>query len=498
MYKNEWNNRTVQFVSVVFGSFPTGTDVVSSDFMGIVNMKNIVFVSLFVFLCSFSIFSQEAYAAESDYDDSFAFADEYAESEDEDESDSDYYFEDFDENRFFEEEKPVKKEVGRIAYPHRYFEMGTAIDFNLSNNYFNVTDLLKKDLVIDLEKIADEMPDKGWLLNVNLYPNFFMNLNLKNGVHVGLNTGVDVYGSMNVSKDLFDFIGYGNKMGETLSFSSDMRGDAFVYAGIAVGFNLFGFHLEVMPSLFKPLIHAETSEMSATVENPEGGGLKARLVSELALYSCIDIDNTDNLQESILDAIKEGWGFDIESSLEHKIFNTLNGAVYSRIPIVPGRLNYAAKMNMEYSMEMDNLLDFSDESLTTETKDPEMTYGSADYKLHRPFRMGAQVAWRPFGKWFTLGGLVGFGVKEPFTSNWHGYFEYKLSCDIDLFIKNWDFLGLHTYTSYMNEVFHHSVGLLLNLRVIEFNVGVSVTGGSFVSSFKGAGVGAYFMTSFGF
>lgn len=423
-------------------------------------MKNIFVLGLLLFLCSFTIFSQET------------GADKYADS--------------------------VKKEVGRIAYPHRYFEAGSSFDFSLSNNYFNVKDILKKDLVIDLAKIADEMPDKGWLANIDLSPNFFMNLNLKNGVHVGLNTGVEVYSSMNISKDLFDFIGHGNELGETLSFASNLRGDAFFHAGVAVGFNLFGFHLEVTPSVFKPLVHAETSEMTATVKNPETGGLEVRLVSELALYSCIDLDNTDNLQESILDAIKEGWGFDIESSLEHRIFNTLNGAVYSRIPIVPGKLNYAAKMNMGFSMEMKDILDFSDENVVTETKEPEMTYGTAEYKLHRPLRMGAQVAWRPFGKWFTLGGLIGFGIKEPFTSDWHGYVEYKLSCDVDLYIKNWDFLGLHAYSSYMNEVFRHSVGLLLNLRVVELNVGVSVAGGSFASSFKGAGAGVYFMSSFGF
>lgn len=445
-------------------------------------MKNIVFFSLFIFLCSFSIFSQET------------DVDGYADSEVGSESD---YNIDFDENAFFEAAEPVKEQVGRISLPHRYFEMGFSFDFDISNNYFNVKDILKKDLVIDLAKIADEMPDKGWMVNVNLEPNFFMNLNLKNGVHVGLNTGVEVYGNVNISKDLFDFIGHGNELGETLSFSSDMRGDAFLYTGVAVGFNLFGFHLEVIPSLFKPLVHAETSEMTATIKNPENGGLETRFVSELALYSSVDMES-DNFEETIFDAIKEGWGFDIESTLEHKIFNSLNAAVYSRIPIVPGRLNYAAKMNMGFSMEMKDILDFSDENMVTETKEPEMTYGTADYKLHRPLRMGAQVAWRPFGKWFTLGGLIGFGVKEPFTSNWHGYVEYKLSCDMDLYIKNWDFLGLHAYSSYMNEVFCHSVGLLFNLRVVEINVGVSVAGGSFASSFKGAGAGVYFMSSFGF
>ena len=95
--------------------------------------------------------------------------------------------------------------------------MGFSFDVDFSNNYFNANDFLVKDLVIDLRKMAKDMPKEGFKLNMNMTPDFFLNLNLKNGVHVGLNFGVESYGNFTISKDLFDFLGYGNDLNEKIT-----------------------------------------------------------------------------------------------------------------------------------------------------------------------------------------------------------------------------------------------------------------------------------------
>lgn len=118
--------------------------------------------------------------------------------------------------------------------------------------------------------------------------------------------------------------------------------------------------------------------------------------------------------------------------------------------------------------------------------------------MHRPFKMGAQIEWKPVGNWFTLGALLGFGVKEPFSSDAHGYVEYKVLCNFDLFVKNWNILGLRLYTAYLDEVFKHSAGIVLNFRAIEIDAGIAAVSSSFVSSFKGSGISAYFMFAIGF
>ena len=103
-------------------------------------------------------------------------------------------------------------------FSQRFFEIKVGTDVDFSNNLFAMNDFMKKDLVIDLRKIADECPEKGFNIRADLAPIYEMNLNIKD-FHLGLSSGIEMYESLSVGKDLFDFLGYGNSIGETLNFS---------------------------------------------------------------------------------------------------------------------------------------------------------------------------------------------------------------------------------------------------------------------------------------
>ena len=472
-------------------------------------MKNFIVIFFVLFFCAVSAFAQGMDGAPvvfSDEQPDVIQSDEIPgeEQEYDDEFSDEDFIQDFEEFDAVSEEDTVRIVRSHVSsLPHRIFEMGFSFDADFSNNYFNADDFLVKDLVIDLKKMASDMPEKGFCLNLNMKPDFFLNLNLKSGVHVGLNFGIESYGNFTISKDLFDFFGYGNDLNEKITLDGKMNGDAFMFVDCAVGFDLFGFHLELIPAVYLPLIHATAENVHGSFVNDEKGGLRANASADIVMYTFTDMQpffDGDVDVNQVVEAMKDGWGFDIASSLEHKIFNTLDGAVYSRIPIVPGQLNYSTKMTMTASMEVDelkNMFEDGDDGLQKDFDVSDKEYNTASYNLHRPLRMGAQVAWRPFGKWCTFGGLLGFGVKQPFTSDAYGYPEYTLSIDIDLFIKNWNMLGLRLSSAYLDEVFKHNAGFIFNLRAFELDLGVCASGGSFTSSFKGAGAGAYLMVAFG-
>ena len=67
-----------------------------------------------------------------------------------------------------------------------------------------------------------------------------------------------------------------------------------------------------------------------------------------------------------------------------------------------------------------------------DVKDIEKTYGSASLNVHRPFKTGVEVAWRPLGNWFSLGALAGLGIRQPYTSDAKYFAEYNLSCEATL------------------------------------------------------------------
>lgn len=455
-------------------------------------MTKIFFIFIFIFIFSFVSFSQEISDGDSVNTENQVNNNLITNEENQ-------YSDLFEEDEILDKKNEALSN-NRIEQPKRLFELGFLMNTNFSNNYFNANEMLVENLVIDLKKMADEMPEKGFNLNANFISNFYMNLNLNNGIHIGSSFGVESYGYLNVSKELFDFLGKGNSMNEKLSFDADLRSDAFFYMDLAVGFDLLGFHLELIPSVFLPLIHATTDNVNGYFENDKNGKISAMASADVLIYSFTDMkpifDNNFDINK-IMDSIKEGWGFDLSSTLEHKIFDSLNGCVYSRIPIVPGQLNYSTKMTIKASFDVDKVSDIINKKFNNDFKISDKVYGRETFNLNRPLRVGTKVSWQPFGKWCTFGGLLGFGIKSPFMADAYGYAEYDLSVGLDFFVKKWNLLGINLSSSYLNEVFCHSVGLMLNFHVVEIDAGVSAVGGSFESSFKGAGLGAYILLAFG-
>ena len=99
---------------------------------------------------------------------------------------------------------------------HRYFEIKVDTPFLFSNNTMMLSDFFQEQLVIDLAKIADSIPDDGFNISSKASPSVAITINLKNGPKIGYLSGIDFYGSMGISKSLFDFLGYGNELNETI------------------------------------------------------------------------------------------------------------------------------------------------------------------------------------------------------------------------------------------------------------------------------------------
>ncbi|MBD5406406.1 MAG: hypothetical protein HDR56_02160 [Treponema sp.] len=399
------------------------------------------------------------------------------------------------------EKKRENNFVKRIEMPHRFFEMGWTVDFDISNNYFNIKDIFKEHIVIDFTEIAKNISKAGFLVNVNVSPSFFINLNLKNGFHFNISTGIESYGRVNIGKGLFDLLGNGKQLNKDVDIDLGISGDVFAYIGTAFGLNIQDYHIELMPSLYMPIFHVETSNGKATFSNNDDTFINATASATLACYSFLDLESFMKLDiDAMLENLKKGWGFDLYSSIEHPIFRSLVGKLYSRFPIVPGQLNYVAKTEFASEFEIEKLTSlFSGSgSIKNNFESKDFEHEKTTFKIHRPFKIGTEVAWRPFGKWCVLDAMIGLGVKKPFTNDFHAFFEYNFSISTDLFIKNWDMLGIKFSTGRIDEVFKHSLAVMINLRAVEVNVGVSAVAGSFIPSVQLAGVGAYATVCIGF
>lgn len=383
------------------------------------------------------------------------------------------------------------KKVKLLRKPKRFFEIGYQVDTSVSNNFFTAKDFFVEDVVIDLPQMSEDVPDDGWQIDFLFNNNLYINLNLINNMQFGVNFGVDAYGFVNVSKKLFDYLGKGFNYYETLHVGGDAAGESFFYTQAKVGFDLFGFHITAKPAIVKPLLKLETNDMYGVYKNDSDGSVIVSAIADMTVYGGTNLEpifEGDSGNISVSEDIFKNCGFDFELMVEHSFFNVLQCGAYLRVPMVPGKLGYKADMLMSFNYQVDGLKYLiNQEGEDPEFKDIEKTYGSASLNVHRPFKTGLEVAWRPLGNWLSFGALAGLGIKQPYTSDAKYFAEYNLSCEATLL----NMFGGWVATGYFNEIFKHEAGIIINFRFIELDLGVSLQGSDFKSSFKGAGLGAF-------
>lgn len=381
--------------------------------------------------------------------------------------------------------------------PKRYFEIGFDTDIGLSNNYFAAKEFLVKDLVIDFTEISNNIGKEGLLVNMLGRGEFVSGLYLDNGMTFTLNCGVDASGFGGLSKDLFDFLGQGNKLGEVISVDGDGTADAFSYVDTSYQFDWGDFGVRFGAGLFVPLFHAEFKDLKAVFENKDSGEIDMRVGGVLNAYGCGSLENVfeDVDIASFMEGINKGWGFDVSGSVERAILVSLQGRVYMRLPVVPGYMDNKMSSSVSAGFHADDFIDlYENGGKYDDFELSDRKYSKERFYLSRPFRTGYEIKWRPFGKYVSFNHQLGFGVKYPWTSDAKAYAEYNFGVDASVF----NILGISLSSSYQREVFIQQVGIMLNARVIEIDVGASLQGASFAKSWAGSGAGVQFGFRMGF
>lgn len=382
----------------------------------------------------------------------------------------------------------------------RHVEWSTNLPISVSNTAFGLADIFQETVVIDLAKIARELPDKGLVFDFRMNPDFMFGLNIGNlSFHSHL--GLDTYGAFGLSKDLFTFLAAGNGESETMEFGATAELEAFVFTGVSFGMNMGKLKFEVNPQVFVPAFHIAPNALTATITNGEDGSFSARATADVDVFSIINIQYFfDNSKSLGLEKIINSIGFDIGGTAEYQLFQFLKLGGHINMPIVPGTLNN--RVNMVYwaeakTTEGSTIVDVIMDLAKGGSEDPKYSYdfGSepgtfytdAGFKINRPFRTGVSAVYSPFGKWFNVQGMIGLGVKQPFTEYAKPYLEYSVGLNL-----NWcKVFELTVSSSCIKEIYSQNLDFIMNLWLFEMDLGVSLSSSSFVSSWCGRGINAY-------
>lgn len=383
---------------------------------------------------------------------------------------------------------------------HRYFEIKVDTPFLFSNNTMMLSDFFQEQLVIDLAKIADSIPDDGFNISSKASPSVAITINLKNGPKIGYLSGIDFYGSMGISKSLFEFLGYGNELNETINFSTNAYMDMFVYSSVQLGWNSRKYKFCVTPTLFSSVMHVSANKIQATIQNTPEGKVILNTEGSFDIYSPVAVTETTGFQRMINELTSNftsSMGFDVEAEFSYGIFDFLDIGGMIRIPMVPSTMSKKVAYDFTYGLETDiNSL------LNGELPEIEMdeTFGYAQkgkYTINRPMKIKATAVAKPFGDFFNAYGQFGIAVRSPGAENKDdisSYPEYLLGCKLSLA----NLLSLYLSTEYTDQLFTHKASLSLNFRVIEVVTGIATSSASFAKTFQGTGFGAFVTVYMGF
>ncbi|MCR4630822.1 MAG: hypothetical protein K5786_04255 [Treponema sp.] len=377
-------------------------------------------------------------------------------------------------------------------FSERFLEVKLGADFGISNNLFSSKDLMKKNLVIDLRKIADECPEEGFSIRANVEPTAAINLNIL-GLNIGLSSGVEFYDKFSVGQDLFNFLGYGNSIGQTLDFNIKNTTDVFAFAQADFGFHLGKLKIKASPALFLPILSMNDSGASLTVLNNTDGNLNIAMDMNMDIYSSVPLEATDGevTLENGSNIFNGSYGVDIGGLLSYSFTDTLAVEGLFRIPLIPGHLKNKASVSGGFTYNM-VFTDFENSEKTSE--ETRVSNEDAYYAVNRPLKIGLYASKDLLGTLFNarLGG--GLGIQRPFCEGAYCYPEYYIGLTLNLI----NIVKVGLSTEYTNQLFKHQLGTTINLRVVQLDLGISSQSAILKKSFEIAGLGGYMYFTVGF
>lgn len=380
--------------------------------------------------------------------------------------------------------------------PHRKFEYGIDAEVEASNNNFKLADIMVKNLVLDVQKMADTVPSQGLILDFHMKEKFYVNMNFSSRMRMSIYAGVEAGGYLNLDKKLFDILSKGVSLYENKKFTAEVYTDVFCETGFSYQTLIKNFGVKIAPALYVPVVYVPSTEATATLSMSSDGKIMAKAVAPVSVYTVVDmekfIEDGHKAKDININAgdILKSCGFDLAFEVERNFLEGLNASVFGRIPLIPSKLKHKIDTNLNAYCYETNALGVMQEQ---EVHDfdysyDDFVYSSSSYNVFRPLKFGIQASYRPHGEWITIQPRLNIVLRDPYSSaNRIIYPEYNLTTILSLYRT----FGISAGSGYENRVFNHQLGIMLNFRAFEVDAKVGTCGADFFNSFKLSGASGY-------
>ncbi len=403
---------------------------------------------------------------------------------------------------------------------NRRVEFGMEAEAGFSNNVVSASDVLVKELVIDLQEFDDKLPRHGLTTEFMLEENNYFNMDINGKFRLGFFAGASGSGYLNLGRGMFDFLAKGLEVGDSYEATMNIYTDLYLNAGASFRTNIGGLGITLKPTYFVPLVYIPNTKATFSWDTSSSGKLQAKAKANLSVYSAVNLeklfgdgdeedDETEGgnegddedesdlqIKEEIMNALSRG-GVDLTFGVEYPfIGRVLEAGIYGRIPLIPGKLDYSMSKEINASVytSENGLIDvINGNSPETEMDVGDTTYSDEPYKLHRPLKFGFEGVYRPHGDTFLVYSMLGFAIRSPFSNSVKMYPEYAVTGTA----KFYNFLGLTLGMKYTDMVFSNQLNFMINTHIFELDTGVALRSPHFFRSFTGAGASVYVALKFG-
>jgi hypothetical protein len=376
----------------------------------------------------------------------------------------------------------------------RIFELKLLdLDAGLGNNLLGLSDVLKKEIVIDLNKMNDRIDDNGARLNMGfgVQP---LRISLNPTPRWGGGLGADISGrfDLTIPKELLNLIAEGNADKPKSEGEFVISGSTFY----SIELNVHGtlpvldgkLTIGVDPAYFSPLLYIPRSGINYTLDTDDKLMLSAG--GKFRAYTPL---NTDSMSAG---DFFSSAGVDFSLSAEYALFSRLDlGFSISHIPLVPAVLDKGYEYTIS-DTEIMKIDDINNIDLDNLIKNPEIT-GNEDYiglpaiTVFRPMRFDFYNIFRPLkSDLLSIRPNIGFTI---LNANEEVYLNMGTRVTLDL---NRIF-ALYFDSGLEEGAWRHKLGFELNLRAFELDLAVGIRSQDYLTSWTGAGASAKLAIAFG-
>ena len=390
-----------------------------------------------------------------------------------------------------------------IDPPHRYFEIGTEVHVGVSNNWFSVPDFFQETLVVDLNKMADNL-SSGLTLDALLDAR--VNVAINGGKVFRMNIFAGAYGQrmVNISQEMLEFLANGNANTPNNTITAKLGSDINAYAEAGVRFQsiIQNLGICVTPTVFVPVAYVPQVVATGKVEPQEDGSMIATGKADIKAYSVVPLNDPTNID---INALLKDVGVDFSIGAQYAILPSLDvGLEVLHIPALAASLRNEASFSLNAAYKVNPVLNSAMGDTDTDGKYFEGSYEMSEItyttltdpkKIRRPIEAVLMTEWRPFGEWFAVNGSVGYVFGENHN------FKYAVGAVFHLLRMSklgGHMLDFNIKSGYENRIWTQQAELIWNLRAFELEFNVSSRSANFLSSFMGTGLGAGFALRVGF